>query len=417
MTVFALASLLVAALFGVLWLRARKQLENMEVETTKKLEEDEAYVRSTTSHAEMLHRLVDGIDDGLMIVSADMRVVFVNKGSQRFFPPIIEAEGRPLLEYVRDHRMVELISSSAMSGQRTREEFLVSSPGMSSSVEDHVYSVEAVPLTGDALKEMAGAILVILRNETEKHTLEKIRKDFVANASHELRTPLSIITGYLENLMEGDIAEPAQTKRAFTIMKKHGDRLANIVEDLLVISRMESGQLDVIKQEEFDFKACAQDVVQRLSPVIASKEARVAVALDADTNTFIYGDQFYWDQILFNLVGNALKENQAKGLEVIIRLKQENEFSEITVRDNGVGIPHADLPFVFKRFYRVARHHSQEIKGTGLGLSIVKRAVEAHSGTITVHSKPGLETVFTIRVPRYSEGMQPPAKKPLMLLL
>src|SRR4029079_5245968 len=127
-------------------------------------------------------------------------------------------------------------------------------------------------------------------------------------------------------------------------------------------------------------------------------EARVKVVKAPDADAMIHGDRYYWDQILFNLVSNALKENVAKGLEVTIDLSQEHDMSEVRVSDNGVGIPHGDLPFVFKRLYRVARHHSQEVKGTGLGLSIVKRAVEAHHGTITVNSRPGIETVFTIRV-------------------
>jgi signal transduction histidine kinase len=230
--------------------------------------------------------------------------------------------------------------------------------------------------------------------------LEKIRKDFVANASHELRTPLSIINGYLENLAEGEITGPQETLRACTIMRKHGDRLARIVEDLLVISRMESGEPEAVKKEAFDFEACAQDVVHQLAPLTTAKDARVKIVTPNGGDHMIFGDRFYWDQILFNLVSNALKENAAKGLQVTISLTQEPDMSEVRVSDDGVGIPQGDLPFVFKRFYRVARHHGQEVKGTGLGLSIVKRAVEAHHGAISVHSRPGIETVFTIRVPR-----------------
>ncbi|HEX2751128.1 MAG TPA: sensor histidine kinase, partial [Verrucomicrobiales bacterium] len=101
----------------------------------------------------------------------------------------------------------------------------------------------------------------------------------------------------------------------------------------------------------------------------------------------------------FNLIENALKENQPGSLVIGVKFTRENDESVITIRDNGVGIPRADLPFIFKRFYRVAKHHSQKIKGTGLGLSIVRRAVEAHQGTITVDSTLGLETIFTIRLP------------------
>lgn len=404
MELFATVTLVLAVVFAVLWWRALLGNWKMKREHAAKDMEELSYHERTRQRAEMLHRLVEGIEDGLFIISSRLTVLFVNRGAMKFFPPISSPVGRTLLECVRDHRIVEMVGGSVQSGQRQRQEFLVSSRGEGSGVEDRIFSVEAVPLNGDAPGGMEGGVLVILRDETEKHTLERIRKDFVANASHELRTPLSIINGYLENLVEGDISDPDETKRAFGVMRKHGDRLAQIVEDLLVISRMESGEPESVRVEEFDFKGCAQDVIHRLTPMITAKEARVEVVLVDNCSPYIQGDRYYWDQILFNLVSNALKENLARGLQVTISLKQDSDASEIHVRDNGVGIPHADLPFVFKRFYRVARHHSKEIKGTGLGLSIVKRAVEAHHGTITVHSRPGIETLFTIRVPRATRG-------------
>ncbi len=400
MLLLTIASLLLAAVFAVLWWRSLLRNWKMKREQANKDREEQAFHDRTRQRAEMLHRLVDGIEDGLFIISSRLTVLFVNRGAMKFFPPISGPVGRTLLECVRDHRIVEVVEAGMKSGQRSRQEFLIAARSAGSTVEDRIFSVETLPLNGDAPSGMEGGVLVILRDETDKHALERIRKDFVANASHELRTPLSIINGYLENLVDGDIAGADETARAFAIMRKHGDRLAQIVEDLLVISRMESGEADAVRVEEFDFRACAQDVIHRLTPVITSKEARVEVVLEDACSPFIHGDRYYWDQILFNLVSNALKENLARGLQVFIRLRQDAEMSEIRVQDNGVGIPHADLPFVFKRFYRVARHHSKDIKGTGLGLSIVKRAVEAHHGAITVHSRPGIETVFTIRMPR-----------------
>lgn len=407
MTAFAVGVVFTLVVCGWLWLRSRIHVRELEADLMKKLKVEEEFVQRSQRRAEMLHLLVDGIDDGLFIVSNELKVIFANRGAMHFFAPVSEPVGRTLLECVHDHRIVELVSAASSKGQRMREEFLVATRGQANTIEDRVYSVEVLPLLASRPTEIDGALLMVLRDETDKHTLEKIRKDFVANASHELRTPLSIINGYLENLMEGDIVAPEEAKRAYAVMKKHGDRLASTVEDLLIISRMESGEPEAVRAEEFDFRACAQDVVHRLSPVIQAKEAKVTLDMAEGGEAVVSGDRYYWDQILFNLVSNALKENLAKGLEVMIRLQQTEGFSEIQVRDNGVGIPHADLPFVFKRFYRVARHHSQEIKGTGLGLSIVKRAVEAHRGTITLHSRPGIETVFTIRVPRRTGSLLP----------
>jgi signal transduction histidine kinase len=400
MAAFALICLVIALVMAVLWWRAKIRREDLENLLLLSRDEDRAALESVRNRGEMLHRLVDGIQDGLFIVNADVKVVFMNRATQNFFQALTEPVGRKLIEFVRDHRIVELVEAVAKSGNSAQEEFLVSSARDGRTVEDRTYSVSVLPLDGHGPTELHRSLLVIVRDETDKHMLEKIRKDFVANASHELRTPLSIINGYLENLTDGEITGESETARAYTIMRKHGDRLARIVEDLLVISRMESGEPEAVKKEAFDFAVCANDVVHRLAPMTASKEARVKVVMPDNGACMVFGDQFYWDQILFNLVSNALKENMAKGLQVTISLRQETDTSEVRVSDNGVGIPYGDLPFVFKRFYRVARHHGQEVKGTGLGLSIVKRAVEAHHGTITVNSRPGIETVFTIRVPR-----------------
>jgi len=403
MTILSIAFALIAIVFLALWIRERKKLFSLQ--KTRELEaieraDERANADQIRRRSEMLHLLVDGIDDGLFIVDGTQHVLFVNRGAQRYFPPVSEPVGRPLLECIRDQRLVKLIEQCGQERRRLHEEFLVSAINEDGMSQDRVFAVEAVPLNTNAVPELEDTTLVILCDETAKHTLERIRKDFVANASHELRTPLSIINGYLENLVEEDITDKTEAKRAFTVMKKHGDRLANLVEDLLIISRMESGEHDTLRLENFSFEHCANDVIHRLSPLISSKDAKIKVVIPPQDDDIIYGDRYYWDQIIFNLVQNALKENLSKGLKINVELHQKSDHSEILIRDNGVGIPQADLPFVFKRFYRVARTRPQDVKGTGLGLSIVKRAVEAHQGTITLRSRPGIETIFTIHVPR-----------------
>jgi signal transduction histidine kinase len=142
-----------------------------------------------------------------------------------------------------------------------------------------------------------------------------------------------------------------------------------------------------------------QDIVERLEPLIREQQAEVRIELH-DPEATLHGDRFYWAQILFNLIENALKQNPQPGLRVVIRSERVGEGLRLEVVDHGIGIPAADLPFIFKRFYRVEKHHSQnQIKGTGLGLSIVKRAVEAHGGTITCESAPGIRTSFRIDLP------------------
>jgi signal transduction histidine kinase len=171
---------------------------------------------------------------------------------------------------------------------------------------------------------------------------------------------------------------------------------------MLTISRFESAGEDqslALKANSFECEECVKDVLDRLAPVIEEKQARAILEFPAGGSR-IAGDRFYWDQVFFNLIENALKENQRPGLEIRVSMERRPDHVILRVADNGIGIPRADLPFIFKRFYRVAKHHSQqEIKGTGLGLSIVKRAIEAHGGTICVESVPGQKTEFTITLP------------------
>ena len=236
---------------------------------------------------------------------------------------------------------------------------------------------------------------------TDELQLEQVRKDFVANASHELRTPLAIINGYLENLLDDEMLEKPETARRFlVIMRTHTERISRIVDDMLVISRLESGEANALNIEPFPFLACINDILERLESDIRNQCANIIVKMP-DPGLIMQGDRFYWTQVLFNLVENALKQNSHDGLSVEIGCEQVEDNIQVWVSDNGVGIPCDDLPYIFLRFFRVEKHHSQqEIKGTGLGLSIVKRAIEAHGGTISVVSHPGRETSFVITVPK-----------------
>jgi signal transduction histidine kinase len=234
----------------------------------------------------------------------------------------------------------------------------------------------------------------MVQDVTETALTEQIRRDFIANASHELRTPLTIINGYIETLRDA----PALLPRCIDTMEKHGRRLARLTEDMLSISRLEDASIP-LNREAFEIRQCVQDAIDHLAPMTEGRDVTFNLVFPHEGGQ-ITGDRFYWDQIFTNLIENALKENPQPGLVITVSGKWDTEGRcVIQVRDNGTGIPAHDLPFIFKRFFRGDKHHSSAVKGTGLGLSIVRRAVEAHGGTITASSKPGIETTFTISVP------------------
>ena len=346
-------------------------------------------------------RLLDALGDAFLLVDQDARLRFANAAARDLF------NGRDLVnltvrETILDPRLAKALLHCLASGEPVQTQVVLpqqASPrGHLENRGTNAWLIDAARLP--APPGTPPLTRVILRDVTAEHQTEQIRKDFVANASHELRTPMAIISGYLENLLdEGLLDDPATARHFLAIMRKHADRISRIVEDMLVISRLESGEAGTLKIEPFRFRSCIQDVLERLESVIRGQEAHVEVLMP-DTELELHGDRFYWTQVLFNLVENALKQNPHPGLHVEIGCEEQNHLVRAWVTDNGIGIPSADLPHIFRRFYRVEKHHSQrEIKGTGLGLSIVKRAIEAHGGSISVTSLPGRETKFLITVP------------------
>lgn len=376
--------------------RTRRESKAEISEWKARLERDLAQARDERNS------LLDALGDAFLLVDANANVLFANEAARALFGAR-ELVNRPVREAFLDPRLADALIRSLATGEPVQSRVVF--PQQSSPRGDlenrgfNAWIIYAAPLA----KPPGGTptTRVIIRDVTAEHQLEQVRKDFVANASHELRTPLAIINGYLENLIDDDlIEEPAMARRFLSIMRKHTDRISRIVEDMLVISRLESGEVNALNIEPFQFRSCIQDILERLESVIRNQHAEMIVTMP-DPDLVIHGDRFYWTQVLFNLVENALKQNPRSGLRVEIGCKAVGEDAEIWVTDNGVGIPSADLPHIFRRFFRVAKHHSQqEIKGTGLGLSIVKRAIEAHGGTISVTSVPGSETKFLLTVPR-----------------
>lgn len=352
-----------------------------------------------SNRRQFLETLLNEINDAIIIVDHNLDIRFVNETARRLFPSEQPPVGRQLFSLCRDHRIVETVELADEIGGKVSEKVSLQIKGRTSKqLREYNFLVEAEPFTPSEDGKVAGAWL-LMRDITKELETDQIRRDFVANASHELRTPLSIINGYLETLTYPDTdLNTEQNRRFLNTMKVHAERISRIVDDMLTISKLENAE-DMIKRESFDLKRPIERMLDHLHPLIEQNDATVTVNDGGREDWPFLGDPFYWDQIFFNLIENALKQNPQPGLKIKIKLRENRGRYEIDVSDNGVGIPAADLPVIFKRFYRVEKHHAQLVKGTGLGLSIVKRAVEAHHGTITVESQPWKRTTFTISVP------------------
>ena len=348
------------------------------------------------------NRMLDALSDGYLLIDHHSRIHFANRAAHELCNSQ-SLVNRTVREVFIDPRLADTVIRGLTSDQPVQTRITLPSHASAGRNPENrgatVWTLDVGRLPShDGFPPLHR---VVIHDITAEHQTEQIRRDFVANASHELRTPMAIIHGYIENLLEDNLLEDRETCHRFLgVMRKHSDRMSRIIEDMLVISRLESGDVNALKVEPFSLKECVRDILDRLESVIHSQKAAVRVRL-ADESTLIHGDRFYWTQALFNLVENALKQNPRPGLEIEIGAETSGDQLKVWVSDNGIGIPGADLPFVFRRFYRVEKHHSQsEIKGTGLGLSIVKRAIEAHEGTIEAASTPGTETKFLITLPK-----------------
>jgi len=351
-----------------------------------------------------LETLLNEIMDGIIILDRNQDIRFVNEAARNLFPSDQPYRGRQLLAVCRNHKIVETVELAEEIGQKVSERITRDiEDDLTGRLREISLLVEAEPFTRTGGRHTQGS-WILLRDITKELETEQIRRDFVANASHELRTPLSIISGYLETLNSEGVELDSTTSRKFlTTMQEHAERISRIVDDMLTISKLENAD-DLLNRETFDLIQPIESMIDHLRPLIEENGAKVSIDDGGSPEWPFVGDRYYWDQIFFNLIENALKQNPNPGLKVKVRLRSENGRYEISVIDNGAGIPASDLPLIFKRFYRVEKHHAKTIKGTGLGLSIVKRAVEAHYGSITVDSHPGRKTIFQISVPAPSDA-------------
>jgi len=240
-----------------------------------------------------------------------------------------------------------------------------------------------------ALREQ---IVIVFSDITEAKNMEKIKKDFVVNVSHELRTPLTAIKGFAETL-EDEAGE--NVKNYAGVIKRNTDRLINIVQDLLLLSELEE-KGSKLESEEVDLKHLVDNVIRIFKSRLAEKGLDFHLKVEEGLPV-IKGDSFKLEQMLINLLDNAIKYTE-KGT-IVVALKQKDETVEITVEDTGIGIPQEHLARIFERFYVVDKSRSKKLGGTGSGLSIVKHIVLAHKGTIDVKSSLSRGTTFTVRLP------------------
>jgi two-component system, OmpR family, phosphate regulon sensor histidine kinase PhoR len=351
---------------------------------------------------------MNGMREGLLVVDKDMRVVASNRAAHRLF----NLSGDTL----DTQRLTELTRNPAIYSA-----FLDALKGTVRSgvkVETHgperlVFDLRVVPLTNSngkhregSAQEAQGALGVFI-DVTRIERLEQVRQEFLSNVSHELRTPLTAMLAFIETLEAGAIDDKEASQRFLSIIRRNATRMQDLIDDTLELSAIESGNVQV-RAELIELAPIVNDVIASLGTKASAQGIVVSSAVAPDA--VVYADARRLEQMLTNLVENAIKFNRENGT-VTISHKSDAEAeanqrsrvvgrrSKIMVQDSGEGIPAQHLERLFERFYRADRARSREMGGIGLGLAIVKHLARAHGGEVTVTSELGKGSIFTIELP------------------
>jgi two-component system phosphate regulon sensor histidine kinase PhoR len=341
-----------------------------------------------------LRAILSSMIEGVLIADRTFRIRLTNDRLSRMFslpkPPI----DRTVMEVFRNHLLHQVIQQTLETGEPHSVELQAE---IREGEQFHLkhFQVTSVSLRPRDRESLTGA-LVIFHDISQIRSLEAVRKEFVANVSHELRTPLSIITGYLETLIEG-CGDPETNVRFLKTMHKHAQRLNVLIEDLLSLSQLESRKVS-LDFEPVDLRECVQRVIERLDTRIREVAAKIKVSLPKNLPP-VEADAFRIEQVLYNLIDNALKHGGKSGVNVMVEVRSDGRLAIVCVHDDGPGVPLSDQPHIFERFYRVHKDRSRDAGGSGLGLSIVKHTIQAHGGTVSLQSSPGAGATFTVSLP------------------
>ena len=339
--------------------------------------------------AQRTSALFDRMVEGLIVVDAGGRIRLANRAAAALFGFEGPAVGRSVLEATRHHEVAAVVSRLDQELEVLDHELRIDS-----MVAPRFLQVNALALR-DATGASDGAILVF-HDLTRLRQLEGVRQEFVANVSHELRTPLSLIKSASETLLDGAKDDPAALARFLHIIDKHANRLALLIDDLLLLSTLDSGGLRLNRQP-LPIRSTVQDAIDDLQPRALARDVTLKNLVPGSLVVFADNDRMR--QVISNLVDNAIKYGRAAGSTSVEGSQLPDGRIEIAVIDDGQGIPKEAQERIFERFYRVDKARSREQGGTGLGLAIVKHVVQAHGGEVRLESEPGSGSKFIINLP------------------
>jgi two-component system phosphate regulon sensor histidine kinase PhoR len=344
-------------------------------------------IRTLTEERNLSSAILGSMVEGVAVVNAAERVLFSNPSFASVLGLDVPPQaGSALVEVVRQTELIEAVRKVLAGEPRVESEIVTG------TLRQHFF---AATVASVHTKQANGAVIV-LHDITDLRKLERVRRDFVANVSHEFRTPLTAIQGFSETLLAGAMNDPQNRERFLGIILEHARRLARLTEDLLMLSKMDAERLE-LEIRRLPVEQLVSSCIETSQPRSIERDLRLSVNLGKNIPD-IAGDRRRLTEVLQNLLDNAMQYTPAGG-KIMVGAERKGQEVVITVADTGIGIPQADQPRIFERFYRVDVARSREVGGTGLGLSIAKHLMEAHGGRLWVESEVGNGSKFHFSVP------------------
>jgi len=378
-----------------LWWRAK--LRRVRSDSERALHKfQQAQAQASLQVQTQQEALFDSMAEGLLLLDEAGRVQLANRAFSRLFGVSSDIRSRTIIEALRLHELTELVDLLGTQKQVLGRELKIVRP-----------NERWVQVNGSAIFDGAGrrrGTVLVFHDLTRLKQLERARQEFVANVSHELRTPLSLIKGYVETLLDGAKDNPEVAAKFLQTIDRNAERLKLLIEDLLTISELESGRVK-LNLQSVPLRSLTEKVLADFRSRAESKEVTL---VDQVPELRVRADSDRLEQVLCNLVDNAIKYGRPQGIVSVVARPTNGELVEVSVQDDGPGIPPESIERVFERFYRVDKARSREQGGTGLGLSIVKHIVQGHGGRAWAKSEPGQGATFYFTLPQDPGGLQQP---------
>lgn len=337
-----------------------------------------------------LDAAISAADSGILMVDRKFKIELLNPAAEKIFSlPREEAVGAPVQAALRYHALFENLQGVYYDGKPRNFELSLYYPR---SINLQVSLVPVIGAGGDVM-----GVLALFHDITLRRSVEQMRSDFMANVSHELRTPLTAIKGYTETILHQDLTGEELTD-FLQIIDREAGRLARLVDSLLDLSAIE-GHKEIVRKEALDLGELCKKALLDLEEARCQKKIIIKTSLPPEP-VYVYGNAEWLRQALVNVIDNSIKYGYPEGM-INFSILEVKEIITVEISDNGPGIPEADLPYVFERFYRVDKSRTRISGGTGLGLAIVKHILEAHGASYAIESEPGRGTTFRFSLPRH----------------